>query len=147
MVMTLVHVSKLVFPALIKMHYVPVNVSCVVNFSVDSCHARIAALVFHVNGRETQVRSHGEVGNGSHHCHACGDVVEDAFGAWLHLAESEKGKGRYCHDGTDSKVEVGAMCGDGDLSNAIVDVAVVGVERVVHHDCGRERSLAEDWYD
>lgn len=130
-----------------EIFYIPVDVSCVVNLSVDSCNARVAALVFHVNGRETQVRSHGEVGNGSHHGHACSNVVEDAIGAWLHLTESEEGEGRHGHDCTDGEVPVRAMGGDGDLGHAIVDVAVVGVERVVPHGCVRERSLAEDWCD
>ena len=103
----------------------PVDVSRIVDFTVDTSDSWITALVLDVDGGETQVRAHGEVGNSCNHGHSSCDVVEYTVGSWLHLTHCQEGEGAHSHDSADCEVPVRAMSGDSDLGNAVVDIAIV----------------------
>lgn len=81
---------------------------------------RVAALVLDLNGRETQVGAHGKVGNGCYEDDGSGHVVKHAIRTLLAVREKQESESGDAHGGTDGKVEVRAMAGDGDVGGPAV---------------------------
>ena len=69
----------------------------------------------------SKVGTHGEVCDRSDECDGCGDVVEDALLAGLHMCETQEDQGGKHHDCGDRPVHVGAMSGDGDANGLTID--------------------------
>lgn len=60
----------------------PIDVSNVVDFTVDTGDLGVTSQELDVDGCPAQVGGHGEVGNGGDHGDGCGDVVEDTI-CWV----------------------------------------------------------------
>lgn len=99
----------------------PVNVAHVEDLTVETANHRVAALPLNHDAGPAEVRSHGEVGDGSDHGDSGGDVVEDTVLARFGGSEADEAHGRDHHDGCDRPIPVGAMGGDGNASVGVVD--------------------------
>jgi hypothetical protein len=102
----------------------PIDVADVVDGTVSATNNGVAALVLDANGSESEVGTHGEVGNGSDKDNSSGDVVEDAVAARLALTEADEDEAGDGHGRAYGEIEVRAMGGDGDVSGAAVDSVV-----------------------
>lgn len=77
-----------------------------------------------MNGRETDVDTHAEVGDGSDENNGCCHVVKEAVATLLAVRQADEGEARYAHGGADGEVEVGAMGGYGDICGGTIDSVV-----------------------
>lgn len=84
----------------------PIDVSDVVDLTVDSANLGVVAQELDVDWGPSQVRAHGEVCNGSDHGHRCGDVVEDTVLARLGLSKTSERKSGNSHHSADCPVPI-----------------------------------------
>lgn len=109
----------------------PVNVSSIEDGAVGTTNNWVVAVELDTNGGETEVRTHGEVGNGSNKDNTGCDVVEETVAALYaerHANEDEASKG---HDTANGKVEVRAMGCDVDVCSTVIDSIAVVIEHIV----------------
>lgn len=99
----------------------PIDVTNIVDGTVVSTDHGVVALVLYFDGGETEVRTHGEVGNGGNEDDCGSEVVENAIATLLAHAQADEGEARDGHGCADGKVQVRATLGDGDVSGSAID--------------------------
>jgi hypothetical protein len=106
----------------------PIDVANVVDRTVVTTNDRVITVVLDSNGCETEVGTHGEIGNGGNEDNSSGDVVEDAVATLLAHAEPNEDEARDGHGRANGEVEVRAMGCDGNVSSAAIDSVVYSIQ-------------------
>lgn len=78
---------------------IPINIAHIEDLAVGSMNTWVASLEFHCDRGETQIGSHGEVGDRSDHGDESRDIVEQTMGTRLREGQAEEDEGRHGHDG------------------------------------------------